>query len=202
MWSQAPFNYRPTILAFAISWMVLLGMGHLAEAQSRPVSIGASVINTDFSSSTASVIDVQDRTFLVTFRVKNTGELTSKDTMLSLVMPVGWGYKETSGTVDQVLVQDRAYGQLMELALSPIGKNQTKEVGIYLERQKNTQDGTLFAAITSQYSQPIYSKLSPETETQPSSFWASWLRSTGEYLWMTFGEIWSRFLLAVRYTAS
>lgn len=146
------------------------------------------------------MIDVEDETYLITFKLFNTGDLISKDTTVSLLMPVGWEYRETSGTIRNVTVNDSPYGQVMQLEVPPLGKNQKKEVGVIVKRTDDKNKEALYATISSVYSQTVNSKIIPKAKEDTTLFFSSQIKSGFQHLWMMMRELWSRFLLAIRYT--
>jgi|GEM_PF-3113644 len=196
---SASFKQTLKCASLVASLTIFLAGNKTAFAQPQ-ISVSASFIKSDFTSSSATIVNVEDDTYLITFKLKNTGDLISKDTTVSLMLPIGWEYREASGTVQQITVDTNPYGQVMQFAIPPLGKNQKKEVGVVVKRTEEENKDAIYASISSKFSEPVHSKISLKTQKDETYFISSRIKSGLQYIWLMIRELWSRFLLAIRYT--
>ncbi|HVM91105.1 MAG TPA: hypothetical protein VMU11_04395 [Verrucomicrobiae bacterium] len=169
----------------------ILGFLPLAAFAQTSMSVGASVIHTDFSTSWATMAPKSDGTEAVSIHVENSGSLASKDAKLELVLPSGWRYVGTSGDAGTVHTDDKPYGELVDWDLNPVAGGQSVDILVSLDPIRGQEDTPLFISLSSAYSVPVYAQIAASS-TAKSALWASWVRSLGSYATLTLREFWFR----------
>jgi hypothetical protein len=169
-----------------------------ALAQSGGVSIGASVVRTEFTNSSATIEHQGNGTELVTIHVENSGALDSKDTVLDLILPSGWTYVGTSGDEGRVHTEDRPYGELVVWNLDPVSGGEAVDIRARLRASSDEASMPLFISLASAYSAPVYAQVAATAEERQSSLWSSWVRSLGSYATLTLREFWYRLTTGIR----
>ena len=152
-----------------------------AETSEPRVSIGAGAANTDFRTSSIEFEPVSEGEYTLVFKLQNSGHLSAEDARISLILSDGWRYERTKGDYKLVQTQERPYGQSVEWELLPIAGGGTAELRSTIALPEGDTPTPLFAALTSAYSTPVYAEIDVG-EVEPTSFWASRIRSFWLYL--------------------
>jgi len=178
-----------------LAWM----LPQAVLAQQTSVGISATVINTDFSRSWASFQSQPNGTYLVTIHAENSGNLASKDALLSLVLTSGWSYVGTVGDAGMVQTGERPYGANVNWRLAPIEGQTAIDIQATLRWPNDSPKTPLFISLSSAYSVPVYVQIDTEVKNNDkNSLWSSWMRSAGTYVSLTLSEFWYRLTTGIR----
>lgn len=144
----------------------LAARGELAshtEVFSVPVIAGAS--RAVFDESRATLSSVEDGRFVLSVIIRNSGNLSTSSTKVSLLLAEAWEYEGSDGAYDYVATHGHPYGQYVEWRLPEIDPGTEANVTVNLNRP-NGHDASLFLAVVSDVSVPVYADLAVDKQEE------------------------------------